>query len=116
MGRFGEDLAAQHLHKAGYKILERNFRNFLGEIDIIAQDQETICFVEVKTRVGTQFGSPREAVSRQKQFKLGQLALSYLKYKKQLNRKARFDVITILKEEKGAPNIELIKNAFDLTD
>ena len=94
----------------------RNFRNFLGEIDIIAQDHDTICFVEVKTRAGTEFGSPLEAISRQKQFKLAQLALSYLKYKRRFNSKARFDVITVMREEQGAAQIELIKNAFDLSD
>jgi len=116
LGKYGEELAVDYLKRQGYRILERNFRNRLGEIDIIAKDHDTICFVEVKTRVDVEFGSPLEAISKRKQFKLAQLALSYLKFKHSLDAKARFDVVTITEEEEGDSHIELLKNAFDLTD
>jgi putative endonuclease len=56
-GSYGESLAKRYLETQGYRILEKNFRNKLGEIDLIAQDGKTICFVEVKTRLSLEQGS-----------------------------------------------------------
>lgn len=112
-GAAGEDLAFDYLHRQGYKILERNYRNALGEIDIIAQDRDTICFVEVKTRKGEAFGSPFEAISRHKRKKMIQVAWSYLKSRQKTEAKARFDVVAVVQEP---ASIELLKNAFELTD
>lgn len=113
LGISGEDLAVEYLQQNGYKILERNFRSRLGEIDIVARDKDTLCFVEVKTRTSIEQGHPFESVSFFKQRKLARMALSYLKYKNFLDSPARFDVIAILFDEKGGKKIELIQNAFE---
>ena len=115
-GSYGETLARQYLQSLGYRILEENFRNKLGEIDLIAQDGKTICFVEVKTRQSLDQGQPYEAVTPWKIRKLSQLAVSYLKYKfYTLEVPARFDVISIVQKQSGQADIQHIKNAFDST-
>ena len=114
IGKKGEDLAEKYLQNKGYTIIERNYRSKLGEIDIIAMDENTTVFVEVKTRKSNKYGQPKESVNRSKQKKLSINALLYLKQKKALNKKARFDVISINNHNKS-PKIELIQNAFELT-
>jgi putative endonuclease len=112
-GEKGESIAVKQLKKEGYKILERNYRTKLGEIDIIAKDGEVITFIEVKARKSEKYGTPRHAVTPAKQKKISMVALSYLKEKKQFDKKARFDVVTInLKSSNSA--VSIIKNAFDL--
>lgn len=113
LGRAGEELAVGLLKEQGYKILLRNYRTKFGEIDIIAEDKDTICFVEVKARHENRFGLPSEAVSWSKQKRICKAALAFLKEDNLLERKARFDVVTILGLE-GMPKLELIKNAFEL--
>ena len=114
LGKYGELLARQYLKGQGYRILEENFRNKIGEIDLIAQDGKTICFVEVKTRKSLGQGQPYEAVTPWKIRKLSQMAMSYLKYKfHSLEIPVRFDVISIVQKNDKAPNIQHIKNAFD---
>lgn len=112
-GEKGEAIAVGQLKKEGYKIIETNYRTKLGEIDIIAKDKNTIVFVEVKARRSVNFGSPKEAVSIQKQKKISMVALYYLKTTKQMTTKARFDVVAVnLNRDK--PRVEIIKNAFEL--
>jgi putative endonuclease len=116
LGNYGEFLAKQYLKVQGYRILEENFRNKLGEIDLIAQDGKTICFVEVKTRQNLDQGQPFEAVTPWKIRKLSQMAMSYLKYRfHSLEIPSRFDVISIVQEKEKSPSIQHIKNAFDST-
>jgi len=112
-GEKGETLAAKYLKKRGYKIIEQNYRTPLGEIDIIAKEKNTIVFVEVKSRRSIRFGSPKWAVTPKKQRKISMVALHYLKTTKQTTDKARFDVVSIL-SNKDDPQIDIIKNAFDL--
>ena len=112
-GEEGEALAVRYLKKAGYKIIETNYRTRLGEIDIIAKDKDTIVFVEVKTRTSVQFGSPKWAVTPKKQKKISMVALYYLKATNQSAAKARFDVVTII-SNRDKPQVEIIQNAFDL--
>jgi putative endonuclease len=112
-GRRSEELAVSHLKKRGYKILERNYRTRLGEIDIIARDGRSLAFVEVKARKSTSFGNPKWAVTPKKQMKISMVALEYLKRTGQSNAKARFDVVTII-ADKTEPHVELIQNAFEL--
>jgi len=114
LGRKGEDAAAGFLKRNGYKIIARNFRNKLGEVDIIAYDGHTVCFIEVKTRSSEKFGIPIEAVSSLKQRQISRVALSFLKDNNILNKEARFDVVSVLFVKEGA-KIELIRNAFDMT-
>jgi len=114
LGNYGESLARQYLKGLGYRILEENFRNKLGEIDLIAQDGKTICFVEVKTRQSTDQGQPYEAINSWKIRKLTQMATFYLKHKfHSIEISARFDVISIVKNKEGNTNLQHIKNAFD---
>ncbi len=113
LGQAGEEAAVAFLKRQGYHILERNFRNKLGEIDIIAKDDDTVCFIEVKTRRSEMFGSPFEAVTPVKQRKIIHVALSYLQVSGREESKARFDVVAVFLEEEDAPRIEIIKNAFE---
>ena len=114
LGSYGEFLARKYLKDLGYQILEENFRNKLGEIDLIAQDGKTICFVEVKTRRSLEQGEPYEAVNSWKIRKLSQMAAVYLKYKfHSLEIPSRFDVISIVTRKSGAADVRHIKDAFD---
>ena len=80
-GNIGESLAEGYLIDKGYKILARNYKNKIGEIDIIAQENDRIIFVEVKSRASAKFGYPREAVNYYKQQKIRRVAEVYLKSK-----------------------------------
>lgn len=113
LGRLGEDEAVRLLKKSGYKILFRNYKTKLGELDIIAKDKESICFVEVKARRSDTFGLPQEAVQLSKQKQISKVALSFLKESDLLDKKARFDVVSVLYSF-GEPKLELIKGAFEL--
>ena len=109
-------MALSLLKRQGYRIIDQNVRLRSGEIDIIARDQDTLCFIEVKTRASAAQGSAVESISLFKQRKLVKLALTYLKYKKLLEEKARFDVVAVDCQDSGETYIKLIKNAFDLND
>lgn len=111
-GRKSEALAVSFLEQRGYQVLATNYRLKMGEIDIIARDDQAIVFVEVKARRNTRYGHPKQALDRRKQLKLSRMALAYLKATGQANASARFDVISILSTPAG-PRIELIRNAFD---
>lgn len=106
-GKTGEELACEFLKKKKYKILEINYANSIGEIDIITTDKNTIVFVEVKFRQSAVFGLPMEAVDRRKQNKIRKTATVYLKQNSFFDKEIRFDVISILDEE-----ITHIENAF----
>lgn len=108
LGIYGEKLALKYLKKQKYKILEKNFRCALGEIDIVAKDGEFLVFIEVKTRSSNAFGEPMEAVDFYKQRKLSKLAVYYQKLKRKLDVPVRFDVVDIVGEQ-----ITLIKSAFE---
>ena len=113
LGKSGEKLAVEFLEKNGYKIWERNYRTKLGEIDIIAKDKDTICFIEVKSRTSDRLGSPAESVLGFKQRRISRAALVYLKEKNLLNNKARFDLVSVI-SVRESPEIVLMKNAFEL--
>lgn len=104
-----ETVAAEYLEQKGYIILERNYRNPHGEIDIIARDGETVVFCEIKYRKKGSYGSPLEAVDIRKQKRISKVALYYTAgYKAPKNVFYRFDVIGI----DGNGRIEHIENAF----
>jgi putative endonuclease len=113
LGEAGEALAARLLRQRGYKIIATNYRNPLGEIDLIARDGGTLVFVEVKARQGLHFGNPKWAVTPRKQRKLSMVALYYLKHSGQSRSKARFDVVAI-QSAGQQPEIEIVQNAFEL--
>lgn len=101
-GRLAEDLAAEALTNKGYQILERNFSNRYGEIDIVAQNQGILVFVEVKAKTGLEFGLPEEMISRAKLNKVKHMATIYMKGQ---IRPCRIDVIAIVL----SPNNELVR-------
>lgn len=115
LGQQGEALACQYLSRQGYRVLARNYRTKLGEVDIIAEEQGTLVFVEVKTRRGHQCGHPLEAVTPVKCRQISKAALQYLAETGREGQAARFDVVAISIAGEGAPVIELVKNAFDLS-
>jgi putative endonuclease len=115
LGKSGEEAAARLLKKNGYRILARNYKVKLGEIDIIAKDKDTVCFVEVKLRKSDKFGLPAEAVTVFKQRQIARVALAFLKEKNLLGKRARFDVISVIYSENSV-KFDLIKDAFELEE
>lgn len=113
LGKKGEEEAARLLKDNGYRILLNNYKTKLGEIDIIACDKDTICFIEVKARYSDRFGLPSEAILSHKQRQISKAALAFLKENNLLDKKARFDVVSVLYSKEG-PKLDLIKNAFEL--
>ena len=116
VGSLGEEIASSHLTACGYRILERNFRCRGGEVDIIARDQvdNSLVFIEVKTRRGLTYGVPQLAVTPFKQRQISKAALTWLSKNRLHDTNARFDVIAILLHTDAAHSIEHIKNAFEL--
>src|SRR5688572_4744119 len=114
LGKRGEELACAELEKRGYLIVDRRFRTRCGELDIVARDGVVLVFVEVKARSGSNFGTPLESVTWQKQQRLSRMAASYLCVKRLGHDIAcRFDVVSIL-EQQGTHTIELVRGAFDM--
>jgi putative endonuclease len=109
-GHKGEEIAADYLKKKGYTVLHRNYTTPLGEADIIAKDNNTIVFVEVKARSSDTFGQPFEAVNHRKQEKLKKIALYYLK-RHQIESPVRFDIVSIISRN-GKIEVNHIPEAF----
>lgn len=119
LGELGEDAAVKYLKKEGYKILERNFVNLigrrLGEIDIIAQKEREIVFVEVKTRLAEEREGilPEENINLRKLHKLNKIADNYIKSKQLFNFPYRFDAISVwIGEEQRDVKIKHIESIF----
>ncbi|TAN63009.1 YraN family protein [bacterium] len=112
LGKRGEDEAEKFLKKLGYKIIERNYRCSFGEVDIIAKDNYTIVFFEVKTRSNDNYGSPKCAVDWRKQKKVMAAGSEYLSRKNLNDTLVRFDVISV-EAKSGAMVIEHVKDAFE---
>lgn len=114
IGKLGEDIACSDLRKSGYSIVERNWRLGHLEVDIIAEDKETVVFVEVKTRTST-FGDiePEQYVDQEKKRFLVVAANAYAKHK-QLTKNIRFDIYGVLLEPENGSLIHLhhIEDAF----
>lgn len=113
VGRSGEELAAEHLGRRGYRIIHRNYRTRQAEIDIIARHRGVIVFVEVKAWRGREYGHPKWAVTPTKQRRISKAALEYLKKQRLMNARARFDVVTIQAMD-TEPCVEVYANAFEL--
>jgi putative endonuclease len=114
LGERGEAIAVAYLKGQRFTIIERNFRCKGGEVDIIAREGKTLVFVEVKTRRTLTFGPPQMALTPFKQRQISKAALTWLAKKKQFDASARFDVIAIVARDHQVPEIEHIRNAFDL--
>jgi putative endonuclease len=115
-GREGESAALRFLKKKGYRILEKNFRSKVGEIDIIAEQDGVIVFVEVKARADHEFGHPLNALTPAKQKKIIQTAQSFLSRKRISDKPMRFDVVALTSDAEGPDSwqIELLQNAFQV--
>jgi len=113
-GSSGEEAAARYLRRKGYRVVSRNYRCRLGEIDLIALKKGTLVFCEVKARNDKAFGEPFEAVSQYKQERLKKLAEMYLlENRSERGLNYRFDVISILFEGRGRiEELIHIENAF----
>lgn len=116
LGDRGEMAGAAYLLRAGYRILETNYRCVLGEIDVVAEREGRLAFVEIKTRKNHDFGQPEEAVHAAKQRKLIQLAQCYLKERKEKERTVSFDVLALTWDLPGEPRFRLIRDAFGIYD
>lgn len=112
LGKSGEDLAVTELERRGYAILARRYRTACGEIDIVAEDAETLVFVEVKARATAEFGTAAEAVTRRKQLRLVRMARDYLARTGVAERPCRFDVVAI-DDVETAPVVVIYRHAFD---
>lgn len=117
LGRDGETLAAAFLVSKGARLIERNWRparaGLRGEIDLIVQVGEFLCFVEVKTRASDQHGAPQEAVNVSKQKQISRLAVAYLSLNEMSEMPCRFDVIEVWLAPDQKPRVAWIENAFD---
>lgn len=116
LGQAGETIAARYLQDNGYIISECNYRNTFGEIDIVAQDGVTLCFVEVKTRQDLDALSALESITPRKQRQISRVALAYLKAQGSVDVEARFDVLAIYEDATQTAQFELIKDAFELPE
>src|SRR5688500_2248129 len=114
LGKSGESLAASELTARGYAIIARRYRTRYGEIDIIARDDETMVFVEVRRRGAHDCGTAAESVTPAKQRRVVRMAVDYLARNDLYDKCAvRFDVIAIDDQPNGPPLVTLIRAAFD---
>jgi putative endonuclease len=109
LGRRGEQEAVEYLQRAGLRILGRNWRCADGEIDIVAAEHRVLVVCEVKTRSGTGFGTPLEAISRSKRIRLRRLAVRWLVAHGVLFDEVRIDVIGILRDKSGHFQLEHVR-------
>jgi len=113
VGIWGENKAEEYLIKNDYLILDRNFRTTHGEIDIVAEKNGIITFVEVKTRTNNKFGNPEDAVDKQKKTKLIESALAYMQDHPELEDSWQIDVIAVYKEFSSKLKVLHFPNAVD---
>jgi putative endonuclease len=117
LGARGEKLAASYLRRQGYKVLYRNFRGRQGgEIDLVCRERDTLVFVEVKTRSREDFGRPLEAVTPSKQRRISLGALAWLRLLGNPDILFRFDIVEVVLASTGPPRLELVRDAFRLSD
>lgn len=122
LGKRGEALAASYLKNIGYTILDRNWEGKTGEVDLVAMDEDTVVFVEVKTRSNENYGTPKDAVNTNKRRHMTSVAKEYLKKNIKQEKPVRFDVVAVsikgntLFERLRSPKIEHIKSAFEVKE
>jgi putative endonuclease len=109
VGSYGERVAARHLVDAGFVVLDRNWRCELGEIDIVAREGRVLVVCEVKTRSGTGFGTPAEAVTARKAARLRRLAVRWLQEHPVHPAEVRIDVVGVLRSTRGAAAVEHLR-------
>jgi putative endonuclease len=122
LGKLGEAYAAAYLEQRGYRLVAANFtlpvgRNLRGvvvsnEIDLIAYDGDTLCFIEVKTRASDWFAPPQVNVDLRKRRQVARAARAYRRMFELENEAFRYDVVTVVLPDDSTPQIQLIKNYF----
>lgn len=112
-GAAGEDVAVTALEVAGYRVIKRNYRCRYGELDVIAEHEDTICFIEVRTRQHDGMVDGRSSVDYRKRRKLTQVATYYAVHEVRGERAMRFDVVEVQALPGGGFSTEIIGNAFD---
>ena len=115
IGDLGEKFASELYEKSGYTIVKTNYHSRYGEIDLIAENENTLCFIEVKTRNLTSLGNPAEAVDYRKQRKLTLTALKYLS-EYECYKQPRFDVLELWQQNGKIVRYNLITDAFSAED
>ena len=113
LGQRGERLAQQVLRAAGYRIERTNVRFPIGEIDILAWEGRTLCFVEVRSSSSPDWGGPLASIDGRKRRRVIRAAQWYLNRCRELPRETRFDVVAIEWMPDAQPTVELIRGAFD---
>ena len=111
LGKYGEDVAAQFLQDRGYSIIDRNWRCSIGEIDLVAKYKSRLVFVEVKTRNGTSYGHPFEAITNSKILRMRKLVSQWCSQNGALGAEVRLDAIAVLVRG-GRVGIEHLKQVF----
>ena len=112
LGSYGERVAVRALTEAGLQVLDRNWRCREGELDVVAREGDTLVFCEVKTRTGSGFGHPAEAVTAAKRRRLRLLARAWLAAHDQHAPDLRFDVVGVRVPVAGPPRVTHLRNAF----
>ncbi|MBI4540473.1 MAG: YraN family protein [Gemmatimonadetes bacterium] len=116
LGRRGEEVAARYLEARGWTILERNARFGHKEIDLIARREGVIAFVEVKTRAGTQFGHPLEAITQRKRREIRTVAAAWLRRARPGAATLRFDAVSVVFRGAEPALLEHVEDAWRITD
>jgi putative endonuclease len=109
LGAYGERVAARHLTEEGLVVLDRNWRCEAGEIDLVLRDGEVLVFCEVKTRSGTAYGHPLEAVDRVKADRMVRLADRWIEAHAVVAPDVRYDVVAVLRPLRGAARVEHVR-------
>lgn len=111
LGRYGEDQAAIYLQDRGYEIIDRNWRSPVGEIDLVAKDKDRLVFIEVKTRNGSGYGHPFEAITVNKVARMRRMVAEWCLAKQVSGVKVRLDAVAVLMTG-GRVHIEHLKEVF----
>ncbi|WP_277213447.1 YraN family protein [Isoptericola croceus] len=112
VGRYGEQVAARYLTERGYEVLERNWRGTRGELDLVTRRGGTLVVVEVKTRRGTGFGHPAEAVTRAKLDRIRRLTAEWLHTRAAPRYEVRIDVVAVILPRAGAAQVEHLQGVL----
>jgi len=116
IGQSAESIAAQFLEAQGVKLLLRNYRRRLGELDLVARQGDTLMIVEVRTRASNRYGGAAESVDFYKRRRIVRASLQLLQQRRDLALlRARFDVIVVSELDSKQPRVEWIKHAFEMT-
>jgi putative endonuclease len=115
LGPHGEKIGARFLKRLGHRVLKKNYRCPVGEIDLVTADRDTLVFVEVKTRRSDEAADPEAAVNFHKRRQITRVAKFYIAQARAEHLPARFDILSIVVPEKGEPEIEHFVNAFGPT-